>query len=132
MISYYELLEMIKRRNIPKHISLFMVHKKVKYVADYDPVDNSFLCYIIQNEEDKDENFGEYLRDCLLDNQSFEKCIIVEGKSSKIEKLDIRLEKNTKENYKWVICGQNHKYVISTPQKIIADKLNELIDIIDL
>jgi hypothetical protein len=52
--------------------------------------------------------------------------IIEEDK--KIEKLDIRQEKNIKNNWKWVIYGEEHKYCISTPQKIIGDKINELID----
>ena len=42
----------------------------------------------------------------------------------KIEKLDIKQEKNIKNNWKWKCNGYN----ISTPQKIMADKINELID----
>ena len=48
--------------------------------------------------------------------------IIEEDK--KIEKLDIKQEKNIKNNWKWKCNG----YIISIPQKIMADKLNELID----
>ena len=44
------------------------------------------------------------------------------------EKLDIRQEKNIKNNWKWKVYGKEHSYNISTPQKIIADKINEIID----
>ena len=42
----------------------------------------------------------------------------------KIEKLNIIQEKNCKGNWKWKCNGYN----ISTPQKIIGDKVNALID----
>lgn len=54
---------------------------------------------------------------------------IIEDK--KIEKLDIRNEKNCKNNWKWKVYGEEHGYNISTPQKIIADKINEIIDYIN-
>lgn len=50
---------------------------------------------------------------------------------NKIEKLDIRQEKNINNNWKWKVYGKEHSYNISTPQKIIADKLNEIIDYIN-
>lgn len=59
-----------------------------------------------------------WLEDFLKDEVE----IIEEDK--KIEKLDIKQEKNIKNNWKWKCNGYN----ISTPQKIMADKLNELID----
>lgn len=40
------------------------------------------------------------------------------------EKLNITYEKNCKNNYKWKCEGYN----ISTPQKLIADKINSIID----
>lgn len=43
---------------------------------------------------------------------------------NKIEPLDIHKEKNCKNNWKWKCNGYN----ISTPQKIIGEKLNEIID----
>ena len=48
-------------------------------------------------------------------------------KPDKIEKLEIIQEKNCKNNWKWKLNGYN----ISTPQKIIADKINEIIDYIN-
>lgn len=57
---------------------------------------------------------------------------IVEDKSTnKIEKLDTRIEQNIKGNYKWVVYNGGNKYTLSTPQKIIANKLNEIIDVLN-
>jgi len=53
---------------------------------------------------------------------------ILEEEKKIPEKLDIRQEKNIKNNWKWKVYGKEHSYNISTPQKIIADKLNEVID----
>lgn len=44
-----------------------------------------------------------------------------------IEELDIKQEKNIKNNWKWKIKDTEHDYNISTPQKIMCDKINELI-----
>ena len=51
--------------------------------------------------------------------------------NKKIQKLDIRNEKNSKNNWKWKVYGKEHSYNISTPQKIIADKINEIIDYLE-
>jgi hypothetical protein len=47
------------------------------------------------------------------------------------EKIDIKQEKNIKNNWKWKVYGKEHSYNISTPQKIIADKINEIIDYLE-
>jgi hypothetical protein len=80
------------------------------------------------------EEIKWYLRDdmkCELSNSK--KCLndtveILEEEKKIPEKLDIRQEKNIKNNWKWKVYGKEHSYNISTPQKIIADKLNEVID----
>ncbi len=58
--------------------------------------------------------------------------IIEEPQEHKIpEKLDIREEKNIKNNWKWKVYGEEYGYNISTPQKIIACKVNEIIDYLE-
>jgi len=47
------------------------------------------------------------------------------------EKLDIRQEKNIKNNWKWKVYGKEQSYNISTPQKIIAEKINEILDYLE-
>ncbi len=66
-------------------------------------------------------------KDWVINPKVFE--IIEEDK--KIKKLDIRNEKNCKNNWKWKVYGEKHSYNISTPQKIIADKINEIIDYLE-
>lgn len=52
----------------------------------------------------------------------------IEKEEKKIpEKLDIKQEKNCNNNWKWKCEGYN----ISTPQKIIAEKLNQVIDYLE-
>ena len=67
--------------------------------------------------------FNKFDRYGSFYNMLFEDVEIIE-EDKKIEKLDIKQEKNINNNWKWKCNGYN----ISTPQKIMADKLNELID----
>ena len=72
-----------------------------------------------------DEFFNRY----ILDEENLNSEILEFKEEKKIpEKLDIRQEKNIKNNWKWKVYGEEHSYNISTPQKIIADKLNQVID----
>ncbi len=54
-----------------------------------------------------------------------------EVEDKKIEKLNIVQEKNCKNNWKWKIKDIEHDYNISTPQKIMCNKINEIIDYIN-
>lgn len=93
------------------------IPKKIKYGKDtYIHIDN--YCYYCEDTNLilSDRIFAEYSKL----NDEIE--IIEEDK--KIEKLDIKQEKNIKNNWKWKL----NNYCISTPQKIMADKINELID----
>jgi len=77
--------------------------------------------------KENDEFLDEYI--CLEDLE-YEAEIIDEHKIPK--KLEIREEKNIKNNWKWKVCGKEHEYNISMPQKIIADKINEIIDYLEI
>ena len=63
---------------------------------------------------------------CLLDEVE-----IVEEEKKIPEKLEIINEKNCKNNWKWKVKGEEYYYNISTPQKIIADKINQVIDYLE-
>lgn len=56
---------------------------------------------------------------------------ILEEEKKIPEKLDIIQEKNIKNNWKWKVYGKEHSYNISTPQKIIAEKINQVIDYLE-
>ena len=120
MISYYDLLGMIKEGNIPDIVAIHQNSGVINYVAQYDG--SEFSYYEIENADDLDMDSHFYLSDCLLDSEMHKECIEI-IKNRKIKELDIHQEKNIKDNWKWKCEGYN----ISKPQKIIADKVNEII-----
>lgn len=77
----------------------------------------------------KEEQWFDDIIDCSYCKTTYEfeelndEVKIIE-EDNKIEPLDIHQEKNCKNNWKWKCNGYN----ISTPQKIIGEKLNEVID----
>ena len=104
MISYFDLLQMIKDGNIPKKVRLHYALATREYRADYDV--DTFSHYELCNKRDEDDNFRFYLSECFLDSDMFDKKIeIIEGSNKKIKKI----------NY------------ITSPAAII-DKINEIID----
>lgn len=71
MISYYDLLTLIKEEKNPKKVYLNLFKKKVMYVFDEE---NG---YIINNKNKRDENFDYYLIDCFTDIGVFKKNISI-------------------------------------------------------
>ena len=92
------------------------IYKWCNDIGDYRK-DGWGSCLMIRDIFNKFDRYGSFY------NMLFEDVEIIE-EDKKIEKLDIKQEKNIKNNWKWKCNGYN----ISTPQKIMADKLNELID----
>lgn len=88
MISYYELLGMIKEGNIPKRLYVKIANYGMYYIADYDGEEFSF--YKRQNKDGVDENYHFYLSECFLESSMFEKCIqaLDEEEFEDIEELD--------------------------------------------
>lgn len=120
-VSFYELLGMIKENKQPKKV----IYNDVVYIwtgNEYEKKDIIMPSLIVVE--------NKSLRCKINDNKMFEKNItILESngeiieEDNKIEPLDIHQEKNCKNNWKWKCNGYN----ISTPQKIIGEKLNEVI-----
>ncbi len=122
--TIYELLGMIKDNKAPKTL----VFKKdfYEYVSgtrDYycetteEYLFDSYDILTILNDE------VEILETTITYNQDS----IENNKQDKIEKLEIVQEKNCNNNWKWKLNGYN----ISTPQKIMGDKINEIIEAIN-
>lgn len=103
-ITIYELLGLIKDG---QDVGKFWWNGCIHEVDEYNKIYDTYC-----------RKYKELTLDCLNDKVK----IIEEDK--KIEKLDIKQEKNCKGNWKWK-CNE---YNISTPQKILGDKINELID----
>ena len=120
-ITIYELLGLVKDGKAPK---------KIRITGNIYEFDENYNFYIT---EDKNNGFKVVLGGLnseinLLANAFNENVEILEEEKKIPEKLDIRQEKNIKNNWKWKVYGKEHSYNISTPQKIIVDKLNEVID----
>lgn len=111
MISYYELLGVIKEGNIPE---------RVEYGGDifnYSKANGTFYC-------EKTDVFLDELFDA---KNSFNKDIaIIENK--KLKKL--KIENNNNVVGKWE-DGRDYCYTLSAPQMVLANKINEIIEVIN-
>ena len=100
MISYYELLGMIKEDKAPKEIRVHLTSKPKIYKAIYDFGD--FNYYKLYEEEIIDDDYKDYLAECFLESSMFEKNIEIldEKKDKKIhweEKEGLNGDFNQKE-----------------------------------
>lgn len=68
LISYYDLLSLLKIGIIYKKVVLHKFNEKITFVYDG-------CNYVIENEENISDRFEEYLCDCDADNSKFEKNI---------------------------------------------------------
>ena len=120
MISYYELLGMIKDDNIPKKIKLHMCGTTRIYVADYE--DEDFSNYCLENINDESDDFRCYLAECFLESDMFEENIEITEEDKKIEKI-VKLNNvgNAKDLGEFEDKQQLNNH-------ILKDKINELID----
>lgn len=115
MISYYELLGLIKEDKQPKKIKF----NNIVYVWSED--------YYYNGEEHEifEDIFSKRIATVF---GSFEKCIeIIEDKPKKIEKLNIEIENETTGNA-FIRNEHGTKCFLTKHSKIIAEKVNELID----
>ena len=108
MISYYELLGMIKDDNIPKKIKLHMCGTTRIYVADYE--DEDFSNYCLENINDESDDFRCYLAECFLESDMFEENIEITEEENKIEKI----------NYE--------EHIGIDLSETVCNKINEIID----
>jgi hypothetical protein len=106
MISYYELLEMVKKGDIPDEVRVHLIGEARTYMAVYDSVSEEFSYYSLDGKADED--YKDYLMECFIESCIFDKNIEIIVKKPKIEKLNMsRFTRN---------------------QKAIARKVNEIID----
>lgn len=110
MISYYDLLGLIKNGNAPEYIRAKICSYSCDYTAVYDGED--FNYYTIADEHKEDENYRSYLHECYLESCMFDKTIeILKPVKNVIEKLPRKHFHNKQRN--------------------LADKINEIIDILN-
>ena len=126
-ISYYELLIRIKEGNIPQLLILHLVPtKSVEYVPDYDYVSDKLVGYEILNDKDEDENYSYHLVDCFLESTMFDKVIEIIEEEKEIEKL--KIEQDTPNSNYYIKNEYGTKCYLTKHGKMIAEKVNELID----
>jgi len=112
-ITMYELLGLVKDSKAPR---------KIKYEDDiYELTSNKNDYY--------NKSYGYWFTSQICSLGALNDEVEILEKEKKIpEKLEIINEKNCKNNWKWKVKGEEYYYNISTPQKIIADKINQVID----
>lgn len=82
MISYYELLGMIKEGKAPNKIRVHLNSTPKIYVKDDDI--EEYCYYILNNKEQEDENYKDYLMDSFIESMMFDKTIEILEEEKKI------------------------------------------------
>lgn len=86
MISYFELLGMIKEDKAPNKIRVHLTSKPKIYKAVYDFGD--FNYYTLYEEEIIDDDYKDYLAECFLESDMFDDKIEILDKK-KIEEIEL-------------------------------------------
>lgn len=119
MISYYDLLGMVKEGNAPERISVSLTYGTSRiYKAEYDADD--FTMYFIDDRNEADEDYKLYLSECFLESSMFDKRITIldEEEFEDIEELGNNF--TYKDNNSEIPVKEWEKSVIS-------NKINQLI-----
>ena len=130
-VSYYELLGMIKEGNIPERIKACLVgNKEVVYIAEFETEDR-LLCYMIENENEQDENYHYYLSECLIEYSMFDECIEIIEEEKEIEKINYYPIRKNEIAVDYIENGVTKHFCLNKKEKYFADKINELIDVLN-
>lgn len=89
MISYYELLTMIKDIESPDEFPKVYWHnntrEKVLYIPTFDSVNGQLEGYHIKNRNLESEDIRYWLSECMLESSMFDKCLEIKKKKEKTE-----------------------------------------------
>lgn len=127
MISYYELLGMIKEDKAPKEIRVHLTPETSKLYVRESDIDDTFNCYVIDEDEETSEDYKYYLTDCYIESMMFEKTVEILDEKGVPEKLDIKIQNETTGNA-YITNEQGTKCYLTKHSKIIAERLNQVID----
>lgn len=93
MISYYELLGMIKEDKAPEKIRIHLTPNTSKIYIRHNDIDEEFSYYGLLNEDEENEEYKYYLSECLLESSMFDKNIEIIEEEKKIpEKIEIYVD----------------------------------------
>ena len=110
MLTYFELLELVKHFKEPKKVLVKLTNDKTGryYKATYD-IDDTFICYVIENKNQENEDYKYYLSECYLESSMFNRNIEIVGNGD-LEPLKLKQFHNN--------------------QRKLATKINEIIEYI--
>jgi hypothetical protein len=115
MISYYDLLKLVKEGKAPKKIKVQISLTMPKiYIVEYDM--GNFNYYRLKNEKEENETYDYYLSSCFLESMMFDKCIEI------LDEVFEHLEEITYKPRK----VQNTINALIKNQKKILEKIKEL------
>lgn len=131
-IDYMELLNLIKDDKQPMKIRLHLNVSTGEY-KEYEWCEN---CYVISNSADESLDYNFYLRDCLLDSQSFDK--IIEPLPMTIEAAFLTL-KNRFYDLAEAIRSETNRILLNKDRTVLAQHdenvklklLEEVINIVE-
>lgn len=124
MISYYELLGMIKEDKAPNKIKVHLTSTPKIYKKDDDI--EKYCYYVIDDDEETNENYKYYLTESYLESMMFDKNIEILEEENKIpEKLEIL---NANKHSKKVYYENYSKEEISLDIETLQIWVNKIID----
>lgn len=129
MISYYELLGMIKEDKAPKEIRVHLTPETSKLYVRESDIDDTFNCYVIDEDEETSEDYKYYLTDCYIESMMFEKTVEIldeKGVPEKLGYFDLTKDKNEKDE-----CGNKlelHYTGVEDAFDDVYHKINEILD----
>lgn len=120
MISYYDLLGMVKDENAPERIEVSLTYGTSRiYKAEYDGIDGDFSYYYLDGNED--ESYRYYLSKCFLESSMFDKCIKILDEEDEFEDIEEITIRDT------TIGFPNGEWTARNMDKAFAIKINQLI-----
>lgn len=122
MISYYELLGMIKEDKAPKEIRVHLTSGTSKLYVRESDIDDTFNCYVIDEDEETSEDYKYYLTDCYIESMMFEKTVEILDEKKIPEKLSTWFSVETKQSKELNIEYANTNF------ENMYEKINEIID----
>lgn len=122
MISYYELLGMIKEEKAPNKIKVHL-NSTPKVYARENALNNTFSYYGLVEEEKEDGDYKYYLAECFLESSMFNETIEILDEK-KIEKIHWK----PKESLEGECNSKEKQDILARRTERLKKSINEIID----
>lgn len=131
MISYYELLGMIKEGNIPNKIKVHITSYTSKVYVRQNDLDLSFSHYRLDclddNKETVDDNYHYYLAEDFLESTMFYETIEILEDEKNIEKIHWK----PKESLEGEFNSKEKQDILARRTERLKKSINEIIDLLN-